>query len=232
MFVANNYGSLGLMEIASGNKLDKSTAARLLQTLEGQALLNRDTQTRRYSIGPGLLSLAAAVSKKSDLLRVVRPYLEKLRDETGETVSLYVRSGDERVCVDGFESFHSIRRVLPLGESVPLYRGSAGKVILALLPHSEIVRITAVAAGAGVDPGLLQGQLEQVREQGFLALTGDRLPEASTLSVALSGPSGVVGSITIAGPAERWSRDRMRSFAPRLIEWCDFLSEQLAGAAR
>ena len=55
--------------------------------------------------------------------------LERLRDETGESVQLFVRSGDGRLCVESLESAHGLRWIVPVGRVLPLDRGSAGRVL-------------------------------------------------------------------------------------------------------
>ena len=54
-----------------------------------------------------------------------------------ETASVYIAEGDSRICLDHVESTHSLRRVIPIGESLPLYKGAAGKVLLAWAPKEE-----------------------------------------------------------------------------------------------
>src|SRR3954463_2061196 len=149
--VARAPAPAGLIELADASGLDKSTAARLLAFLAERELVTRDSGTRRYAAGPALLGLGAAALRRSDLRVGARPYLERLRDATGETVTLHVRVADDFVCVDGVESPFPIRRAMPLGETLPLHLGSTGKAILAFLPSEEIGRQLEVAAAAGAD---------------------------------------------------------------------------------
>ena len=131
--VARAPAPAGLIELATDSGIDKSTAARLLAFLEERELVVRDPVTRRYAPGPALLALGAAALRRSDLRADARPYLERLRAATGETVTLHVRVRDAFVCIDGLEGPSPIRRAVPLGESIPLYVGSTGKAILAFL---------------------------------------------------------------------------------------------------
>ena len=131
--VARAPGPAGLIELAGDTGIDKSTAARLLAFLAERELVVRDPVTRRYAPGPALLALGAAALQRSDLRAGARPYLERLRAATGETVTLHVRVADAFVCIDGLEGTSPIRRAVPLGESIPLYVGVDGKAILAFL---------------------------------------------------------------------------------------------------
>ncbi len=107
----------GLVE-ATG--LSRATAHRLALALEVHGLLARDA-AGRFVLGPRLTGL--------DLPALARPALEALRDATGESAQLYVRRGDRRLCVLSLESPHGLRTIVPVGMSLPLDVGSAGKVL-------------------------------------------------------------------------------------------------------
>jgi DNA-binding IclR family transcriptional regulator len=62
------------------------------------------------------------------LVAAARPFLESLRDATGESVQLYVPRGDVRVCVLSLESPHGLRTIVPVGAALPMDRGSAAKI--------------------------------------------------------------------------------------------------------
>ncbi len=162
--VASSPEPLRLMELAERTGIDKSTASRLLDFLEGRALVRRDPETKRYFAGRGLLALSTATLRSSDLTEIVAPHLTALRDETGETVAFHLRAGGRRICVAGAESRHDIRRVLRLGEQLPLCVGPSGKVMLAFLPPPEIE--TLLADPSCEEREQLLSELAQAREQG------------------------------------------------------------------
>ena len=94
---------------------------------------------------------------------LARPALERLRDATGESVQLYVRRGDRRLCVASLESPHGLRTIVPVGASLPLDVGSAGKVL-----RGELVggrrRVGGERRGAGAGRGV--GQRPRPRPRG------------------------------------------------------------------
>lgn len=227
--VARSSEPLGLMEIVEQTGLDKSTASRLLGFLQERQLVTRDVVSKRYSVGPAMLSLAAVTLQSSDLRRVARPYLERIRDLTGETVSLHLRVGTERVCVDGIESNHVIRRVIPLGQPIPLYVGPSGKVILAYLPQLEIDQALKSGHVASEERAALSRQLATIRQKGAMVAIGDRTPGVGAISVPLFDRSGPVGSITVAGPADRWDLDRLHQHQPAISSMALEISSALGG---
>lgn len=227
--VARSNEPLGLMEVAARLDADKSAALRTLAFLEHRGLLRRDAATKKYRIGPTLLSLAAIAIRRADLPQVAQPHLVALRDLTDETVSLHVRVGDDRVCIAGAESSQVLQRVLTIGEPVPLWLGPSGKVILTYLPEAER---TAILGRAHADRDAVERDLQRAQRDGFLIVTSDRTPGVGAVSAPILDATGAVGSITIAGPEERWTPAAMREVADRLVEVAVAVSAEIGGADR
>src|SRR2546423_15379918 len=104
-------GSRTGAEIARELHVHRSTALRLLGTLERHALVERDPRTAKYRLGRRLPQLARVVTGELDLRHVARPVCEGLAASTGETVTLDVLDGDEIGPIDqstGPTSFASV----------------------------------------------------------------------------------------------------------------------------
>ena len=166
----------GLVE-ATG--LSRATAHRLAMALEVHGLLTRDT-AGRFVLGPRLTGL--------DLPALARPALETLRDATGESAQLYVRRGDRRLCVLSLESPHGLRTIVPVGMSLPLEVGSAGKVL---------------RGGAGD-----WAQSVEERERGV----------ASVSAPVKDPTGETVAAVSVSGPIERTTREPGRLYAGAVCE--------------
>src|SRR5437763_12528639 len=81
-------------EVARELRVHRSTALRLLATLERHALVERDPRTARYRLGRRLPQLASAVAGELDLRAVARPVCEQVAAAAGETTTLDVLVGD------------------------------------------------------------------------------------------------------------------------------------------
>jgi DNA-binding IclR family transcriptional regulator len=177
-------GPRNLAELVATTGLARATAHRLARALEHHGLVTRDGQGR-FALGPTLSRLGAAAASGPSLAALAVPVLEQLRDATGESVQLYVRRGDERVCVVSLESPHSLRTIVPVGAVLPLDRGSAGRVLMA-----------AAQAVAG-------RWVESVEE---------REPGVASVSAAVIDQRGsteggrVAAAVSVSGPVERTSR--------------------------
>ena len=115
-----DHGPLPLVDIVAATGMPKPTVHRLAAALESHGMLQRDRQGR-YGWGARLVAPTIASA--------ARPALEALRNTTKESVQLYVRRGNERVCVAALESPHSLRTIVREGERLPMTRGSAAKVL-------------------------------------------------------------------------------------------------------
>jgi DNA-binding IclR family transcriptional regulator len=107
-----------------------------------------------------------------------RPALVWLHEQTGESVQLFVRDGEHRVCVDSIESLRELRTIVPVGARLPLAVGSAGRVL----------------SGAGNGKAWVQS-------------VGEREEGVASVSAPVHDRSGhVVAAVSVSGPIQRTSR--------------------------
>src|SRR5688572_30792846 len=117
-----------LAELVVTTGLSRPTAHRLAVALEAHGLVRRD-EDGRFCLGLRLIGLGHAAAEAVPIWAAARPALAWLHEQTGESVQLYVRDGDARVCVESIESARELRTIVPVGARLPLSAGSAGKVL-------------------------------------------------------------------------------------------------------
>ncbi len=121
---------------------------------------------------------------------LARPALDALRDETGESVQLFVREGDGRRCVVSLQSTHGLRWIVPEGALLPLDVGSAGKVLLGEIGRS--------------------GWVESVEE---------REPGVASVSAPVTAADGAVAAaVSVSGPIERLTRQPGKRFGAAVVD--------------
>lgn len=218
-----------LEDLAARAGLSRSVTYRLVRSLENAGYIRRDPQVGGYTIGAKFLSMSILTSSRIDLRRAARAAMEAVVALHGETVSLHVRSGDQRVCVDTVEGVHAIRRVIPVGETLPLFAGETGRVLLSELSPPEVAPFIDAAEKAGLDVGRLRSDLLRIREQGYFIGIGERTPDVGSISLPIYGSVGVLGALTVSGPASRWSRSAMKAALPSIFEIVRGVSVGLGG---
>lgn len=216
-------------ELSKASGVERSATYRLLRELEHHGFLSRESSGPAYVPGTELLRMAAVLVARASVRDRSRDVLIAIRDATDETVSLHVRSGFQRVCLETVEGTLPIRRVIPLGETLPLFAGVSGKAIVAFLSEAEQATVFAQHKQAGGSVRRLREQLEEVVNRGYLAAVDDRVVGVGGLAVPVFGPSGVVASITVSGPSNRWTVEEMAKAAPRVTGFVHRLSSELGG---
>jgi DNA-binding IclR family transcriptional regulator len=121
-------GPRTLAELVAATGLPRATAHRLAVALEHHDFVRRDSDGR-FALGFRFATLGRAALDGTPLAELSRSALVWLRDTTGESVQLYLRDGNQRVCVESFESPHGLRTIVAVGASLPLDVGSAGKIL-------------------------------------------------------------------------------------------------------
>ncbi|MEJ2868595.1 IclR family transcriptional regulator [Actinomycetospora sp. OC33-EN08] len=180
----------GLGELVERTGLPRATAHRLAVGLETLRLLERDPDGR-WRPGPALAEMAHG--HHDPLLTAAEEVLPTLRDLTGESVQLYRREGDSRVCVAAAEPASGLRDTVPVGVRLPLSAGSGAKVLIAWSPE---------APGA-FDPDLLA----EVRRRGWAQSVAEREVGVASVSAPVRGPDGsVVAAVSVSGPVDRIGR--------------------------
>ena len=231
---ATDGGSLTLAEISRSVKLTTPTTHRLLKALTMRGMVV-DDGNRHYSLGPTVMKLASAIMYRSnDLITIGTPALERLRLETGETVSLHTVLGEERVCVAELISPEPIRMESGVGHVYPLYAGAAGKVLIAwdeALVARLPARLARLAPSTIGSLSELQSELEVIRRRGYATSTSEVVPGAASLAVPVFDSNGVVvAAINVAGPATRWTRSKIAKQAPTALAEAQRLMELLASS--
>lgn len=212
-------GDLGVTQIAQRVGLSKSTVHRLLVALETKGFVHRNEETERYRLGLKALELASTFLISHDLAESAYHEMEHLRDAVGETVSLYVRDGNERVRIQKVEGRQGLRRVVHLGQRLPLYLGASGKVLLAWCPEAERERILAAGRTDGFDITNLTAELQRVHDQGWAFSSQEREDGIASVAAPVLDRSGyAVAALAISGPVHRLDRDTVATFAPALVQ--------------
>ena len=198
-----------LAQLVEATGLSRATAHRLAVALEAHGLVRRDDEGR-FSLGLRLIGLGHAAAEAVPGWLDARPALAWLQEQTGESVQLYVRDGDQRVCVESLEAPHELRTIVPVGARMPLDRGSAGRVLRPEPP--------AGANGSTRSPA-----------PGWVESIAEREPGVASVSAAVADPSGrVVAAVSVSGPIDRTTRSPGRRYGAAVVEAAARISAHLA----
>ncbi len=171
-----------------------------------------------WTPGFGLLELARPMLRGT-LRAAVRPLMEQLRDESGETATLFVLSGTQQVVVDVAASRQPLRYELEIGRAFDLDKGAAGKAALAAMDGEAIAGLLDHYGVARRARTRLLADIGRVREAGYAISFGERLEGGAAVAAPIRDESGRArGVLGLMMPAFRNAPDRMPHLGRVLVK--------------
>jgi DNA-binding IclR family transcriptional regulator len=211
-------GEMGVTEISQGLGVHKSTAFRLVATLERHDIVSQTEDRGKYRLGVGVLRLAGATRVRLDLVQESRPVTTALAAEVGETVNIVVLSGHEALYLDQVAGPSALQMHMWAGQRVPLHATSNGKVLLAFaangtsLLRDPLPRFTDHTIST---VNQLDLELDLVRQKGYATAVDELEQGLTAVAAPIYGIDGhVVASVSASGPSFRLPADRL----PRVAE--------------
>ena len=217
-----------ITELAEVLGVDKGSASRLVSTLARYGYAEKDENSRRYHLGPQVVSLSRSLLTRMPLRDAAKPYLRQLMERTGECAHLAVEAQGKALYIDQVESPATLRVNAEVGQMNPLHCTALGKVLLAYdaaeIPEA-FERFTPRTIG---DRESLLRHLEQVRRQGYAVDDEEFDPGVRCIAVPVRDFRGrVVGSMGISGPATRMSLEKLPELSAVVVEIGKALSERM-----
>lgn len=229
-------GALGVTDIAQRLGMSKNMAFRALATLVDQGYLIRTACGRHYELGYCTLDLNNPDAAEPDLRTLAMPTMSRLLEISGETIVLGLRVGNLMVMIDGLEVNAAVRSRAPIGSTYPLHAGPASRVVLAHLGDEEITQyikekspLLALTPNTITDPELLWKEIANVRQQGHALGFGDAGTERRSVAfVILDGERRPWGALSVGGPRERFTQEKLHALLPQLKTCIQELNERTA----
>lgn len=192
---------LSLVRIAEISGLSISTVSRIMKSLENRHFVVRSTVTKKFALGPRMAQLGSICFTVSNSILRERGYqhLVELKDRTQETASLFVRDDDCRVCIDRVNSNRILRRVINVGDRLPMSGGAPGRLLLSFLSDEEQKRIL------GDEYEVIKPFLDTIRANDYAVSNGEREEGLSAIAAPIRNVNNVVvGCVSLSGPSVRF----------------------------
>jgi IclR family acetate operon transcriptional repressor len=204
-----NPAGLSLSEIAKRVDLPRSTVQRIVRALDQESLVIASSSNGGFALGPLLLALAA--STRFEIVDFLRPTLEVLARETGESVDLSVINQDRAVFVDQVTGTQRLTAVSAVGVAFPLHCSANGKAMLAALSDKDIVRLQKnfeltrrTVRTITAWPELLS-EIDNIRETGIAVDREENSIGICAIAASFRGPKGELAAISIPVPVQRFA---------------------------
>ncbi len=208
-----------MADIAREAGLERPTAHRILQGLIAEGLARQQPGTRKYHLGPFVYELGLLAEPRFHLREMAQLAVEAIAEQTGDTVFLAVRGGNDAICIERRAGSFPIKAfTVDVGSRIPLGVGCGGLAMLAALPEEETRSVLEhnaprLASFSDMTADELSSLAAQARRRGY-AVNPNRAPGIVAMGMALRNPDGgLAGSISIAAIESRLPPERIEKIA-------------------
>jgi DNA-binding IclR family transcriptional regulator len=220
-------------ELAQICGLNRTTAWRLLATLETNGMVERDL-AQRYGVGYGAVALSRSPSGSASLVRIARPALERLADVTGNTVTLSVARREGVLAVDQIDPPDATLVLTYLTQPLPVNATSTGKLLLARLSDEElddvlIAPLEKLTEATVTDPARLREIVAEVRRNGYAVTIGELEVGVNGISVAVvDGQDALVAILSVSDTDHRLPAQQLPSYVPAMRDAAETIQRRLS----
>lgn len=222
----------GVAELSRQLHFTKSNTFRILSTLADQGIVRSHPETGRYWLTLKLWELGVKVMDRQPVRRVAQSHMKVLFLQLNETVLLSVFDFPDVLYIDKMEGDYPVRASARVGWRAPAWRTASGKSLLAHQSDEIISKLVGDGLATADDLPALRQELAEVRQRGFaLSFNGSR-PGVNSVSAPIWGPDELpVAALSVSGPAERFTPERMLSMSASVMNTATRISESLGASA-
>jgi DNA-binding IclR family transcriptional regulator len=206
--------------------LSRPTLYRLLSTLEQQGFVASSGEPQKFRLGPSVAKLSYVWTESLDLTLIAQPIMQRLWEQTRETVAIFVPQGDQRFCLAELPSPQPLNFKRGTGYTERIAKGASGRAILA---HTEFTEadLARYLKDTGLKPKPFKQRLAETRQLGYAVSRDELIEGAVAVAAPFFGLTGVAGSIGIFGPATRLGDTRVKVLGRMASDAADSLSALL-----
>ncbi|WP_410515181.1 IclR family transcriptional regulator [Paenibacillus sp. BR2-3] len=226
-------GTLTVSEIAQKVSIPESTTYRFLQTLEQNGIIERRGKNQ-IGMGLRILDLARSLNMQfqRDLLPLALPIMEELTEAVQETSVLFVRTGNNAVCIQNVKSHGLIQFSIDNGRILPLHLGASGKCILAF-ESSKVSERILQSIGYEKERVTLEKELEIIRSRNYCITKGEVDPDVFAIAAPITDGHGpVIASLSVAGPSFRCNHEHDKAIIDAVSRAAEELSRRMGSVIK
>jgi len=234
--LSDSKNEMGITEIGKELHMGLSTIYRILTTLKCRGYIVQNQQTSKYMLGAKLFILSCKVQNTKNLIKVVTPFLQRLSQNTNETINFAVLEGREAIYLFKIESKEMLKAGIELGTKVAAHCTSLGKVLLAFLPEQEFMilypneneKLPTFTPNSISSVEELKKCLKKIKKQGYAIDEEEFKIGVNCLGVPIINNEGkAIASFSVSGPVSRFNLCKMEKVKNILITLSENISKHL-----
>ena len=234
--LSDNKIEMGITEINRELHMGFSTIHRILNTLRYRGYIVQNQQTSKYMLGTKLFILGCKVQNTTNLIKLVTPFLQRLSQNTNETINFAILEGREAIYLFKIESKEMLKAGIEVGTKVAAHCASLGKILLAFLPEQEFMmlypnndeKLPTFTPNSISSVEELKKCLKKIKKQGYAIDEEEFKIGVNCLGVPIINNEGkAIAAISISGPVSRFNLFEMEKVKSMLIALSQDISKQL-----
>jgi len=234
--LSDNKKEMGITEIGKELHMGVSTVYRILTTLKCRGYIVQNQQTSKYMLGVKLFVLGCKVQNTTNLVKMITPFLQRLSQNTNETINFAILEGREAVCLYRIKSQEMLSTDIEIGTKLPAHCTSLGKVLLAFLSEQDFMmlytneneKLPTFTPKSISSVEKLKKCLKKIKKQGYAIDEEEFKTGVNCLGVPIINNEGkVIAAISISGPVSRFNLLKIEKTKSMLIALSKDISKQL-----
>lgn len=223
LIASGTSDGMRLADVAEALSFERPTTHRLLKALVAEGMLTQHPGSRKYALGSLVFELGLNATHQFNLVDICRPFLHALAEQTGDTTFLFVRSGNDAICLARVQGPYPIQTpAVPVGARQPLGVNAGGLALLSALSEREATEITGTVAPrlsiyGNLSPEQIMEHWAKAQESGY-ALIGNRaVPGVTAIGLpVINEKNRPIAAITVAAINSRMTHERVEEILPLL----------------
>lgn len=228
-------GPMGLLDLSKELNLNKTTVHRILNSLICMDYVRQDPESLKYSLTFKICGISTQILAQNNMIRLARPYLKELAEQTGETVHLVQIDGKQAIYIDKVEaSRSSVRLYSMVGKAIPLYCSGVGKALLADMSDEKIkaiwddTRIRRLTEYTVTDYHEFQKLISQIRKNGYALDNEENELGVRCIAVSLkSFNNKPTYAISVSAPKDRMSDERIEEIRKLILTTKENIQQEM-----
>ena len=217
--IIHENGKIGVTELSKQLGVNKSSAYRLLVTLEDSGYVEQIAENGKYTLGLKLCKFQEKLLNTYDIRTISHPFLEELTSVTGESSGLSIRKNDKIMLIDCLNSTQHLGVILQVGDTEDFHCTAHAKALLYTLPEEEQRRLLSAEPLTRHTPHTLTSVDEVIAQSAINKERGYALDdEENTLGMRCVATNiydfhgNAIASIGLSGPKHRISKEKMEEY--------------------
>lgn len=225
---------LSLHEVSTRANMPKSTAYRLLETMESHQFLHKTKETKhdsQYELGLKLLEYGQLVAERFELRGIALPFMRKLQKKINEAVHLVVINKGMATYIEKVDSSRALRLNTRIGKSSPLHIGSGPKLLFAFLPKNKQIQMLQEPLYIHekmIDQIEFKQELREIKRQGYAYSIGEQDANTTGISYPVYNHEGkVIAALTVSGLSTYYEGENLLKIKQEAEKTAQAISSQL-----